>query len=204
MDPDGMEAYSVMGTTVLTAEREPEDPLTKSVLNDENVTPLGGDDCVNCMSLPEFTVSAKREQPNTSNNNNFLLITFSKRDPYSGFWGYLDYFLNGGISNGVQYDIKGNPLGLAPITGTPPDLIGGPLMRGDKVIKLGKYAFNSRFFHRVFKPKILSKAGDYSKIVGNNPDISLEGVSIVLKGATNGPFKGKSFKTTLTIFDLIF
>jgi len=116
----------------------------------------------------------------------------------------MDFYLNGCVSNGIQYDIQGNPLGFAPIGGTSPDIIGGPLLRGDKIIKLGKYAFNSRFFHRVFKPKILAKVGNYSKIVGNNPDISVNGISIVLNGAKNGPFKGNSLKTTLTIFDLIF
>ncbi len=77
-------------------------------------------------------------------------------------------------------------------------------MKGDNIIKLGKYAFNSRFFHRIFKPKILVKAGDYSKIVGTNPDISLNGISIVLNGAKNDPFKSKSFKTSSTLFDFIF
>lgn len=35
IDPDGMEAYSVQGTPVITGETEPEDPLLKSVVNGE-------------------------------------------------------------------------------------------------------------------------------------------------------------------------
>ncbi|MFL0685035.1 MAG: RHS repeat domain-containing protein [Algoriphagus aquaeductus] len=60
IDPDGMEAYSVQGTPVFTAEREPEDPLMKSVINGEETNPTGDTDCEKCSSLPEFVVEAPK------------------------------------------------------------------------------------------------------------------------------------------------
>ncbi|SDA79698.1 RHS repeat-associated core domain-containing protein [Algoriphagus alkaliphilus] len=61
IDPDGMEAYSVMGTPVITGEREPEDPLVKSVVNGEESDPGL---CQNCSSLPEVVVTGERINDN--------------------------------------------------------------------------------------------------------------------------------------------
>ncbi len=53
IDPDGMEAYSVMGQPVVTGETEPEDRLQKSVVNGEESAPGGDDDCPKCTSNEE-------------------------------------------------------------------------------------------------------------------------------------------------------
>src|SRR5690606_34657505 len=65
-------------------------------------------------------------------------ILGNKREPYSGFWGVMEYMWTGGIGNGVQYDREGNILGLAPITGAP-YFIGGSLRKGEQALKIGKY-----------------------------------------------------------------
>jgi RHS repeat-associated protein len=98
---------------------------------------------------------------------------------------------------------EGRISGLIPITGVAPEIIGGPLRKGQQAIRIGKHLFNPTYFHRTVKPDILSKAGDFVKIVGKNPDVSISGAKIVLKGAKNGPFKGKSFDTGLDLFDFI-
>ena len=198
-----MAPYEVQG-----ADPDEEDPTQKSVLSKEEQSPGGS--CERCATLPEVVVTASRLSGNSSDGirldgywGSSSPFPLQNRDPYDGFLGNLNYFLNGGNENGIHYNRNGEPIGLAPIGGAP-DLIGGPLMRGEKIIKIGKYAFNSRFFHRIVKPKILQKGGDFSKIVGNNPDIGLDGINIVLKGAKGGPFQGRSYKTALTIFDFIF
>jgi hypothetical protein len=59
-------------------------------------------------------------------------------------------------------------------------------------------------FHIVIKPNILKDAAkikDFSRIVGTNPDITVIGGKIVLKGAAKGPFAGKSFNTGLNASD---
>ena len=41
------------------------------------------------------------------------------RTPYTGFWGNLDYFFNGGNENGYKYDKNGYPIFYAPMMGMP-------------------------------------------------------------------------------------
>jgi len=89
------------------------------------------------------------------------------------------------------------------VTGMPPDIIGGPLKNGAKAYNIGKYVFNSRYLHRIFKPKVLEMAGKYAKVVGDNPDIEIKGAKILLKGTKNSPFAGKVYDTGLNLFDLI-
>lgn len=141
-----MEAYSVQGTPVFTSDNEPEDRLLKSVVNGEESSP--GNDCRGCMNLPEFTVEAPKDQNSLSNYNNSLLIISNNRDPYTGFWDQVDFFLNGGISNGVKYNMQGNPLGPAPIGGTGPDVSPTRILKISKLlIKEGgiwKWAINGR------------------------------------------------------------
>jgi hypothetical protein len=70
---------------------------------------------------------------------------------------------------------------------------GGPLVR------IGKYAIPKQSFHRIVKNKILKtarKVGKYEHVVGDNPDIGVEGGKIILKGVEQS-FKGKTFNTGL-------
>ena len=60
-------------------------------------------------------------------------------------------------------------------------------------------SFGNNTYHRKMKQTILSQSGDYKKIVGKNPDITISKGEIVLQGT--GDFKGKSFKTGLSIDD---
>lgn len=70
-----------------------------------------------------------------------------------------------------------------------------------KTINFGKVKVNSETFHREIKPNILDNAGDFSRVVGKNPDIKLNNGTIDLTGARSGPFRGKTFKTGLKIED---
>lgn len=47
-----------------------------------------------------------------------------------------------------------------------------------KTINFGKIKVSAETFHRTIKPDILSKAGDFSKVVGRNPDIKIVGVRL--------------------------
>jgi hypothetical protein len=123
---------------------------------------------------------------------------------FSGFWGGAKYFWTGGNVDGYHYNIDGKATGLSPIMGMPPSFIGGPLRKGQSAIKLGKYLFNPNYLHTVVKPQVLQGAGDFIKVVGHNPDIGLKGTQIILNGAKNGPYVGKSFETGMSILDFIF
>jgi len=54
-------------------------------------------------------------------------------------------------------------------------------------------------FHTTIKRDILKSAGNFEKLVGTNPDITVEKGLIKLKGT--GPFKGKTFQTILKALD---
>jgi RHS repeat-associated protein len=113
-------------------------------------------------------------------------------DNFDGFWGKVDYYLNGGNVGNGHYGPDGNLRGPALLTGTAPDFSKG------KLIHFGKIAVNAIKFHRVIKPRILKAAKqvfDFTKTVGKNPDVLVEGEKIILKGT--GPFKGKTFDTGL-------
>ena len=70
-----------------------------------------------------------------------------------------------------------------------------------KSLHFGKFKVAAEVFHRQIKPNILKKAGDFSKVVGRNPDIKLVNGKIKLTGT--GPFKGKSFSTGLDAADFL-
>lgn len=74
-------------------------------------------------------------------------------------------------------------------------LLGG----NSKYLYLGGYKIVTDYFHKTIKPNILSEAGNFSKTVGKNPNINVKNGMIILEG--QGPFKGKSFKTTLEAKD---
>jgi len=76
----------------------------------------------------------------------------------------------------------------------------GAAPRGfSKTINFGKIKVSSEIFHRQIKPSILNSSGNFSRIVGRNPDIKIVNGRIRLTG--NGPFKGKSFNTGLDASD---
>jgi RHS repeat-associated protein len=62
--------------------------------------------------------SAPRDGYSTSSS--LLLYSAERREPYSGFWGGVEYFLSDGIENGLQYNRDGYPLRIAPLMGEPP------------------------------------------------------------------------------------
>ena len=76
------------------------------------------------------------------------------------------------------------------------------LMGKSKYLFIGKYKVEANTFHREIKPDILSKAGNFSKSVGKNPDINVNKADqIILTG--NGPFKGKTYNTSLNGADFL-
>ena len=50
----------------------------------------------------------------------YSLFTNAPKQDFSGFWGGVKYFFNGGNVGGYHYNIKGEVIGLAPITGMAP------------------------------------------------------------------------------------
>ena len=82
-----------------------------------------------------------------ANNPEFYLTSLNSGDPktislqdlapkqdFRGFWGGLKYFFTGGYVGGYSYNIKGEVIGLAPITGMAPT---PGFARGMKVIQTG-------------------------------------------------------------------
>jgi len=72
----------------------------------------------------------------------------SNRDPYTGLWGIITYIWTGGIENGIQYNFKGEPIGIAPNMGFPPvpAFKGGAVVKGVQAIKTlqkGGHTLNS-------------------------------------------------------------
>lgn len=106
-----------------------------------------------------------------------------------------------GNESGLANNIAANDLYACT---TCPDMLGGPLRKGDKAIKLGKYLLNDRAWHSV-KKTFLSRIGKgkYEKIVGNNPDIDFKGLKIVLKASKNSPYVGKTYETSFTVIEFI-
>ncbi|XWN35354.1 MAG: hypothetical protein ROO73_00985 [Roseivirga sp.] len=68
-----------------------------------------------------------------------------------------------------------------------------------KTINFGRIKVPSEVFHKQIKRNILKRAGNFSKVVGKNPDVKIIGGKIRLTG--RGPFKGKSFNTDLDVTD---
>jgi len=78
---------------------------------------------------------------------------------------------------------------------------GGKLVgTGEKLFIKGIGNISKEYFHNTVKKKILKAAGKFGHIVGDNPDIVVEGEKIVLKGVYQS-FKGKTFETTLKAAD---
>ncbi len=127
---------------------------------------------------------------------------FKEEHPNRQPFGWFEWIWTGGNINGASYTKDGQLFGYAPQMGTPP-IIGGPLKSGDKILKIGQYFFNPKYFHKFIKPGILAKATNYAHIVGDNPDIVIKGVKILLSGAKSGPFAGKTIETGLSILDFI-
>lgn len=76
-------------------------------------------------------------------------------------------------------------------------------MGKEKFLHFGKIKVDRDFFHKKIKKNILKKSGDFCAKLGENPDIEVVNGKIVFTGSTNGPFKGKSFITSLDIEDYI-
>jgi len=69
----------------------------------------------------------------------------------------------------------------------------------NKILHFGKIKVSAETFHRQIKPNILSNSGNFSKIVGKNPDVKIVSGKIILQGT--GPFRGKSFNSGLSASD---
>jgi hypothetical protein len=144
--------------------------------------------------------STSSGSPDNSVHLNTNLLSYAPRQDFSGFWGQTNYYWTNGNIGQYHYNSSGQATGYAPVTGAP-DFIGGPLRKGQSAIKIGQYLFNPTYFHRVVKANVLNSAGNFAKVVGENPDIGVKGTQIILNGAKNGPFAGKTLETGLSILD---
>ncbi len=121
---------------------------------------------------------------------------------YSGSFSDQAYFLTDQLN---QF----NPITLTWDAGTSylygTDRFGNPQSPTSTTLMAASYLFlggmkvNAREFHRAIKPMILKNAGNYSKVVGRNPDIIIRNGKIILKG--NGTYRGKIFETGLDFGD---
>ncbi len=154
--------------------------------------------------IPEVTVTANRFSPAGTR----------ALDPISGFWGWVGYYTfgrtyeSGNYSNGNLPVIRtiwnvnsdGVVTGVVPLTGTPPI----PTFKGGSLFIKGFKYVDKLSFHKIIKPKILKEARkvqNYVRIVGSNPDVTIVNSKIVLQGAKNSPFAGKTLNTELNVID---
>jgi hypothetical protein len=161
-------------------------------LHDINTAMVKAGDPDDPIQLREIVVRGQR---------NTFLDRYAKREAVSVFFGNLSYYWSGGYENGITYDRQGYPYAYASLMGAP-DLIGGPLAKGDKAIKLGKNLLNPKLWH-TNKEAFLTQIGrqNFSRIVGNNPNISFKGNKIILTGVRD--FKGKNYSTDFSIKEFI-
>jgi len=152
----------------------------------------------------KINVNLYDDPPKEKINTNVKTTQTPPKQDFNGVLGIIKYIWTGGNINGYSYNMEGEVTGVAPYTGMPPSIMGGPLNKGEKAIKLGKYLFNPKVLHSV-KQIVLKTANPskFAKIVGHNPDIMFKGGKIWLTGAKNSPFYGKSYETTMTIIDFL-
>jgi len=105
---------------------------------------------------------------------------------------YYSEELHGPYSVGFD----GKVTGLAPITGIAPT----PFKGGNLFIK-GFGNVGKELFHAVTKKSILKKAGNFAKVVGTNPNVTVEEGLIILKGT--GTYSGKVYQTGLNALDFL-
>jgi len=74
-----------------------------------------------------------------------------------------------------------------------------PGFKGGSVFIKGFGMIEKELFHLTIKPDILQAAGNFSKVVGRNPDIMIKEGLILLKGT--GPYSGKIYQTGLKALD---
>lgn len=148
-------------------------------------------------SSDAFTVESEPTKNRVSHN---IFFDNVPNQDFSGFWGKAKYFWNGGNIDGIRYNVDGQATSIAPTAGMPPSIIGGPLRKGQEIIKVGKYFFNPTSFHSV-KEGVLAFANpkNFQHIVGSNPDIMFKGGKVFLTGAKNSGYFGKSYPTEMTI-----
>lgn len=135
--------------------------------------------------------------------NKELLANAPKLEPITDALGIADYYLNGRSVGNIVYDLNGNPVKTDFSSYGSPDLIGGPLAKGDKAIKLGRILLNPKLWHN-HKKAFLTMVGhkNFARAVGGNPDISFKGTKIILTGTGQG-FKGKNYVTNYSIPDFV-
>ena len=143
------------------------------------------------MNNPEFYLASN----DGGGTKTISIKDLAPKQDFSGFWGGLKYLITGGIIDGYQYNIDGKVTGWAPITGMAPT----PGFKGGNVFIKGFGMIEKELFHLTIKPGILKSAGNFSKIVGRNPDIVVKEGSIILRGT--GPYSGKIYQTGLKALD---
>ncbi len=195
-DPTGMAAVEPGGP-----EGGPEEEIESGENNPETVPQNSNPNVPLPIDEGERFYSST-ETPKTGAET--VTIAPKKTDSYEGVQGFMYWVWTGGNENGGHYDTDGNYLSPSPNMGMPPNVVGGPLRKGQSAIKIGKFLFNPGYLHKTLKPQILKGAGDFARVVGRNPDIGLKGTQIILKGAKNGPYAGKTYETALNITDFIF
>ena len=98
------------------------------------------------------------------------------REPLSGFWQNLGYYTE--IGGDWQVSREGRLTGVPYVGGIAPT----PGMKGGSFFIKGIGNVNKLDFHRCIKRDILNAVGKlkaYSKVVGKNPDIIVEGGEII-------------------------
>jgi RHS repeat-associated protein len=68
------------------------------------------------------------------------LLGAKSREPYTGFWGNVEYYWTGGKENGLQYGKDGSIIGFSPMGGDAPGV-----SPAGKILKYGKFLSKSDF-----------------------------------------------------------
>lgn len=103
------------------------------------------------------------------NDSESLMYSAERKEPYSGFLGFVEYVLTDGEENGLQYNRDGYPIRIAPITGMP--------LAGASKIKNGIQAVKALRSNGWIKRKIFRSL---------SPDIKRK-VAFAIKNGIVGP-----------------
>ncbi|MBV6462361.1 MAG: hypothetical protein HJHJAOHD_02510 [Flavobacteriales bacterium] len=164
---------------------------------------LAANDLYACTTCPQ----PLNESGGTNVQNTLVLpLGTPVMTPTDGIWESLWHTAYPRTYGMQEVDNLGNiSSGLQPYMGYPPDILGGPLRKGDRAIKIGRRLVNPKFYHQV-KEKWLHHVGfeKFAHLVGDNPDITVKGAKIVLTPSKFSPFKGKpSYETSYSVFDFL-
>ncbi len=122
-----------------------------------------------CLFILSLKMCHNKEASGQGDNPSLIKMKPERID-VSWFLGQGKTFFFEPNDGNIRYDMNRNYQGRALITGISPTLG----FKGSSVFIKGLGAVETELFHLSIKPDILQAAGNFSKVVGRNPDIAIK------------------------------